>query len=207
MLELKLIFKRLDMNFNVNEFNKLVRTRRSIFPTDYSGERVDDSIVSQMLENANWAPNHRLTEPWRFTVYTDDGLKKLGEIQAKVYKEVTEVDGTFSEKKYHNLLNKPASASHVIVVGMKRDPQFSVPEIEEVCAVACAVQNMYLTAAAYEVGCYWGTGGITYFEESKEHFGLGKEDKLLGFFYVGIPNKWPISTKRGEIEDKVRWVM
>ncbi len=194
------------MKFNAEEFNNLVKTRRSIFPTDYSDEIVDDKIIEQMLENANWAPNHKFTEPWRFQVFTGEGLDELGKIQAEVYKKVTEADGTYKEKKYQNLRTKPKSASHVIVIGMKRDADKSVPEIEEISAVACAVQNLYLTAAAYGIGCYWGTGGITYFEESKEYFDLSSDDKLMGFFYVGVPNKWPVSPKRGEVATKVKWI-
>ena len=45
--------------FNTSEINRLIRERRSVYPAQYSGEKVDDSIIEQMLENANWAPNHK----------------------------------------------------------------------------------------------------------------------------------------------------
>lgn len=106
-----------------------------------------------------------------------------------------------------NLRNKPLSASHVIAIGMKRDEKQSIPEVEEVSAVAAAVQNMQLTASAYGVGCYWGSGGITYMEEAKKALALEKEDKLLGFLYVGMPKEgfWP-EGKRKPINDKINWV-
>ena len=63
--------------FNTSEINRLIRERRSVYPAQYSGEKVDDSIIKQMLENANWAPNHKKTEPWRFTVFSGEGLKQL----------------------------------------------------------------------------------------------------------------------------------
>ena len=70
-----------------------------------------------------------------------------------------------------------------------------------------AVQNMYLTATANSVGCYWGSGGVTYYEEAKPFFGLGAQDKLLGFLYVGTINKdKPLTGRRKPVEDKVRWV-
>jgi nitroreductase len=189
-----------------NQFNALIEKRRSIFPQDYTGEKVDDTIINVMLENANWAPTHKLTEPWRFMVFTGDGLKKLGEAQAEVYKNVTEKDGTFKEERYQNLLKKPMQSSHIIAVCMKRDEKKSVPEVEEIGAVFCAVQNMYLTATAYNIGSYLSTGGVTYFEEGKEIFGLTAEDKILGFFHVGIPKHEPRAGKRKPIEDKVIWV-
>ena len=188
------------------EFNQLIRNRRSVFPKDYTGEKVDDAIVQQMLENANWAPNHKLTEPWRFVVFTGKGLQALADFQSECYKRVTTADGSFKEERYQNLKTKPFESSHIISVGMKRDERKSLPEWEELGAVFCAVENMYLTATAYNIGCYLSTGGITNFKEAKEFFGLGDDDRLLGFMHIGIP-KGPLhEMKRKPIAEKVKWV-
>ncbi len=194
------------MKFDVAAFNKLIRTRRSVFLKDYTGEKVDDAIVLQMLENANWAPTHKLTEPWRFVVFTGDGLKTLADFQSECYKIVTTANGTFKEERFQNLLAKPMECSHIIAVGMKRNEKKSVPEVEEIGAVFCAVENMYLTATAYGIGCYLSTSGITNFEEAKEFFGLGKEDKLLGFLNIGMPKGALLEGRRKSIEEKVKWV-
>ena len=194
------------MKFNLDEVNRLIRERRSVFPKEYSGEKVDDAIILQMLENANWAPSHKLTEPWRFVVFSDQGLQKLASFQASCYQQVTRANGTYREDRYLALLSKPLLSSHVVSIGLKRDDRKSLPEIEEAGAVFCAVQNMYLTATAYGIGCYLTTGGVTYFEEAKEFFGLGKEDKLLGFLHVGMP-KGPLPAgKRRPVDEKVRWI-
>lgn len=97
-------------------------------------------------------------------------------------------------------------SSHVIAIGMKRSAADKLPEIEEIEAVACAVQNMFLSVTAYGLGCYWTTAGITYFEEAKTHFGLESEDKLLGFLYIGYVEK-PVTaiSKRKPIGSKVNW--
>ena len=79
------------MNFNAEEINHLIRSRRSIFPKDYTGAIVPDSVITQMLENANWAPNHKLTEPWRFTVFSGAGLKKLATFQSECYKTINSI--------------------------------------------------------------------------------------------------------------------
>ena len=194
------------MKFNQEEVNQLIHQRRSIFPKDYSGERVDDDTIQQMLENANWAPSHKLTEPWRFVVFTGEGLRKLAAFQAECYKKVTVADGTYSEDRYQGLLTKPMQSSHIISIGMKRDEKKSVPEIEEAGAVFCAVQNMYLTATAYGVGCYISTGGITYFEEAKKFFGLGEEDRLMGFLHVGMPKGPAPQGRRKPLSEKVVWI-
>lgn len=194
------------MNFNPESANALIQNRRSVFQAQYSGAKVDDVIVAQMLANANWAPSHKLTEPWRFVVFTGEGIKKLAEFQASLYKKVTTADGSFKEDKFNNLLTKPLLSSHIIAVGMKRDEKKSLPEVEEIGAVFCAVENMHLTATAYGVGGYLSTGGVTYFEDAKEFFGWGKDDRLLGFFHIGMP-KGPLPDgRRKPIEEKVTWV-
>lgn len=194
------------MNSATDQINQIIKSRRSIFPKDYTGESVDDSIVQQMLENANWAPTHKFTEPWRFIVYSGEGRKKLAELQAAVYKLKTEADGTFKEERYQNLLIKPFESSHIILVYMKRDEKKSVPEIEEMGAVFCAIENMYFTATAYGIGCYLSTGGVTYFEESKAAFGLASEDRILGFVHIGTPKQFNQVSRRNPIEEKVTWV-
>lgn len=190
----------------MHEFlNNLIRQRRSVFPKDYTGEKVDSTIIHQMLENANWAPTHKLTEPWRFVVFSGASIEKLAAFQSELYKKVTTAKGSFDPDKYEGLRLKPLQSSHIISIGMKRDDKKSVPEIEEVGAVYCAVQNMYLTATAYKIGCYLSTGGITFFPEAKPFFGLGEEDKLLGFLHVGVPKHFDQKSKRNSIDSKVRW--
>ncbi|MEZ4684680.1 MAG: hypothetical protein R3B47_00980 [Bacteroidia bacterium] len=64
---------------------------------------------------------------------------------------------------------------------MKRGANAKIPVIEEVEAVACAVQNMYLTTFALGLAGYWSSGGMTYHPAMKELFHLGEEDQCLGF--------------------------
>lgn len=167
---------------------------------------MDDLIIRQMLENANWAPTHKFTEPWRFIVYTGEGRKKLGAIQSSLYKSKSTAEGTFDEAKYNNLLNKPLESSHIILVYMKRDEKKSVPEVEELGSTFIAVQNMHLTASAYGVGAYLSTGGPTFYKDANEAFGLAPEDKIVGFFHVGVPKHTNQQGRRNPIESKVQWV-
>ena len=193
------------MPFDINQLNKLIQSRVSTFPRQYdAGKHVDDAIINQMLENANRAPTHKLTAPWRFTVFTGQGLKTFAGLQASVYKNTA--GNNFREDNYQKLLNTPLLASHIISIGMKRHADKNIPEFEEIAAVACAVQNMYLTAAAYNIGCYWTTGGVTHNEAAKPFFDLDTDDKLLGFFYVGvIATPSPLSA-RTAIAEKVKWI-
>jgi nitroreductase len=190
---------------DVGQINWLIQNRRSVFVNQFAkGKQIPDEIVMQLLENANWAPTHKKTEPWRFTVFTGEGLHKLAEFQSALYKK--NAGEKFKLAVFEKLLTTPAACSHIISIGMKRSTDVPIPEMEEIAAVACAVQNLYLSTAAYGLGGYWTTGGITFYEEAKQFFGLGKEDKLLGFFYLGYIEIRSAKATRGPIENKTVWV-
>ena len=193
------------MKFDVEQINELIKNRRSVFPRQYSEKIIDKEVIDKILENANWAPSHGKTEPWRFFVFEGKAKQKLGEFQSNLYKNVTAPD-LFLQAKFEKLKNAPMKASHIVAIGMKRQETEKIPEIEEIEAVACAVQNMHLTATAYGIGGYWASGGATYTDEMKTFLGLGEKDKVLGFFYLGYPNGEIQEGKRGAVEDKVIWV-
>ncbi len=193
------------MKVTPEQFNELVKNRRSVFPSQFdAGKKIPDEIVKQILRNATWAPNHGKAEPWYFKVFTGPGLHVLADLQSRLYKEYA--GDKFKEDKYISLQQRPLLASHVISIGMKRTTTKQIPEVEDIEAVACAVQNIYLSTAAYGLGGYWTTGGVTYIEQAKHHFGLGEQDKLLGFFYLGhiaIPSP---NANRKPLEQVTDWV-
>jgi nitroreductase len=193
------------MQYDIASFNHLVRNRRSIFPDQFvHGKQVPAELIKQILENATWAPNHGQTEPWFFNVFAGSGLKKLADFQSELYKE--ETGEKFQVSKYVKLQQQPLKASHVIAICMRRSDTKKIPEIEEIEAVACSVQNIYLSVWAHGLGGYWTTGGITYMEKAKPFFGLKDPDKLLGFFYIGYIAIPPATAKRKSLDEKVLWV-
>ena len=191
---------------DISSFNQIIASRRSIFPKDYEAGKIDDQIIWQILKNANWAPTHKMTAPWRFKVYSGKGLEVLGKKQAEIYKKVSLKEGDFLQAKYDNLAKAPLRASHVIMIIMKRSKDVKIREVEEIAAVSCAVQNMYLTTTVYGLGAYWSTGGITYMEPAKRVFNLNEEDRLMGFFYLGKKKGINVEGKRAPIEESVEWV-
>ena len=193
------------MKYNVEEIDHLMRNRRSVFPDQFeAGKSIPDEIVREILENARWAPNHGHTEPWHFVVFSGEGLQTLANFQSQLYKE--SAGEKFKEASYQKLQRNPLLASHVIALCMKRDPNKKHPEVEEIAAVACAVENIYLSVTAYGLGGYWTTGGVTYNEKAKPFFDLGEDDRLLGFFYLGHVAVPSPAGKRKPLEEKVVWV-
>ncbi|WP_223241522.1 nitroreductase [Flammeovirga sp. EKP202] len=189
----------------VELISSLIKDRRSFYPHEYIEGEIPNEHIDLILENANWAPNHGLTEPWRFFVFEKEGLQALSEAQGNIYKDNTSEE-EFDQARYEKLVKLPLQSSHVIAIIMKRGSNPKIPKVEEIEAVACAVQNMALTVTALGYGGYWSTGGMVKFKESKEFFGLGEEDEFLGLFYMGkIPRENKIG-KRKEIKEKVTWV-
>ncbi len=185
--------------------SQVIRDRRTIKPTQYSDRDVDEAIVRELLENANWAPTHGMTEPWRFTVFSGDARKRLAEFLAETYKSLT-TEESFKQKKYDGMRVNATCAPVVIAIGMKRQASEKISLLDELLAVACAVQNMHLTAAAHGLGGFWSTNVAATSTQMRDYVGLDENDQALGLFYLGYPKgDWPASS-RGAIEAKVRWV-
>ena len=84
---------------NTADLTQLIKSRRSIFPAMYTDRRIERETLLSILENGNWAPTHRKTEPWRFKIYQGESLKTLSNYLGDYYKENTPSE-KFSEIKY-----------------------------------------------------------------------------------------------------------
>ncbi len=189
---------------NLNEATKLIHQRRSIFPKVFTGESVADEVIHQILENANQAPSHKHTEPWRFHVMTGKKKSELGTFFQETYAAHVLGDD-FKESKYNKFPVKMNKSSHVIAICMQRDPKASIPEWEEVAAVACAVQNMYLSITAAGLGGYWSSPGLM-IEHIGEFIQLNQQERCLGFFYCGVPKvDMSLLVKKKPLDEKVKW--
>lgn len=193
------------MKYDLSEIIEVIANRRTIKPEDFSDRVVHKEMIDKMLECARWAPNHGLTQPWHFKIFQGAGLERLGQFHADLYQESTPPEN-FKPKKREQLASRPVISSAVIGICMKRQEIEKIPELEEIEAVACAVQNMMLCATAYGLGTYWGTGGMTYSDQMKAFMGLGEKDRFLGFLYVGYPKiGWPTS-QRQPMEYHSEWI-
>jgi nitroreductase len=193
------------MIISPEQLNKLIQSRRSTKPRLFNGNKIDDVIIWQILENASWAPNHGLTQPWKYHVFSDSGLIKLAEFQAAWYQKITPPE-KFKSDKYTRMKTNVLNSSHVVVICMERQKSERISELEEIEAVACSVQNMALTAAAYNICSFWGSGGVTYTNELKEFLGLGEKDRCLGYLYLGYSDCPSKKSRRDPIKDKVIWI-
>jgi nitroreductase len=193
------------MKYNLSEITDIIRNRRSISPEKFSNRKVHREQIELLIQNATWAPSHGMTQPWRFTVFVDDGRAKLASFLPELYRNSTAPE-KFNATKFDRLVQRLQNVSAVIVVHMHRDETQKIRELEEVEAVACAIQNMALTATAYGISCFWSSPGYMYSDEMKNFIGIGPEDQCLGICYLGYPqDEWPKSHRK-PIEYSTTWI-
>lgn len=185
------------------EIKELIKNRRATPPRFLAKKEIPKETIFEILESANWAPSHKKTEPWRFKVYTGESKQKLSDdifsLLTKKIEEGVEINPQKVDKLKGILERVPVA----IAIILERDIAERIPEWEEIAAVSMAVQNMWLTTTAMDLGGFWATP--KFLPVIQELLDLKPRQKALGFFYLGeIVMDYP-SPGRGEIASKVEW--
>ena len=103
------------MKFNLSEITDLIRSRRSIRPESFSTRKIQRDQIELILNNAQWAPNHGSTEPWRFIVFeSENSRNELSQTLGKIYLEEVAPDEQ-NDTKLAKLIRRPLISSVVDV--------------------------------------------------------------------------------------------
>lgn len=187
------------ISMNLEQTAELIAYRRSIKPIDMDPDReITKELWDILFECANWAPNHGHTEPWRFSVYAGDARKQMAEALQHAYKTDTP-SGEFRPEKHEKMGLNPLYSNAIVAIIMKRGDNPKIPAIEEIEAVACAVQNLHLAAASTGLGVFWSSPSVSYGLTFGESLGLAEDEQCLGVLYVGWPKEgkeWPKSSRK-----------
>lgn len=182
-----------------------IRSRRSI--SRVKPDPVDKALIERILEAGAWAPNHHLTEPWRFIVMTGDGRQRLADAYADV--AAAGADPGLSAETLAELKNKQSAKAYrapvVIAVLVSPAADSAAPLVEEQAAVHAAIQNMLLAAHALGLGAIWRTGAPAYHPLMHAAFGLKPAETLAGFLYIGYPDMDPPAGRRTDFRAKTEW--
>jgi nitroreductase len=149
------------------------------------------------------APNHTRNRPWRFVVLTGEGRERLGEVMARSLKQ-QKPDVPDSALEVERA--KPLRAPVLIAVGVDKAVDPRVVEIEDVCAVAAAVENLLLAAHALGLGAMWRTGPAARDPLVKQFLGLQPDQHLLALVYVGHPDMEAAVFERPSYADRTTWM-
>ena len=183
---------------NKEILNKIIRNRKTIYPTQFSDKNIPKTVINEILENAIHAPTHRMTQPWFFKVYKGKSKNVLCKIIQKIDKQKQ------SEVKINKFIEKIKSSDTIISVCMTKDESNRVPEWEEIAAVSMAVQNMWLSCYVNNIGSYWSTPALK--DDYAKYSGLNSNQKSLGFFFMGSYKHIETPKVRDGLDSKVEWV-
>ena len=142
--------------------------------------------ITQCLEAAIWAPNHKLTQPWRFWVVGKNNQQTLAIIYAdNRASKNAEPDSENYRSLYKKALEKFMAIPQVILVGQTL-AEDDITIKEDYAACACAIQNFQLMAWQQLIGVQWSTGPIL--DDSRTYSALNIQSnqiRLIGALYLG----------------------
>jgi nitroreductase len=175
-----------------------IRTRRSIGL--HQKETPPREEIEQLIDSARWAPNHRMTEPWRFTVFTGNERETLGKAQAAALA----VSGVEDENLLRKAAGKTMRAPVVIIVHALAGND-DIETLENRYATAAAVQNLLIEAHALGLGAIWRTGPTIYSDDVAKLVGAGENDAVVAAVYVGYPDAPEKKRSRRDVDEITSW--
>lgn len=179
-----------------------IKFRRSVYPVDYNNKPISKDVLVELLDCANAAPTHKLTQPWRYIVFHQQGLSRLVRILQEAYRVSTPVN-QHNQKKIDSIAEKVLKSGAVMAICLHLSGR--VPEEEEFAAVACSVQNIWLAAYEQGIGAYWSTPA--FLKQLNKELDLQDNERCVGLFYMGYHDEMPRSGKRSPMEEKTTWVI
>ena len=147
------------------ELEEAIRTRRT--HKAYAPEPVEPAVLDELFELARWAPNHNLTNPWRFRVLGPETLARL--------KEAAGPEAASKLDRAPTLV----VASAVLGGG---DP---IQDQEDLAAAACATYVVLLAAHGRGLAGYWRTPAVLRTPEGRAAVGLEEGEHVLGLIHLG----------------------
>jgi nitroreductase len=154
---------------------RAIRERRT--SKAFGSEPVPREVLDELLELARWAPNHHLTEPWRFRVLGPEALARLKEVGGG--KEATKL-----------------GRAPTLVVATARLSGDPVQDEEDVDSAACAVYAVLLGAHARGLASYWRTPGLLRTEAGRTAVGIGDDERVVALIHLGAPVTEPSPPER-----------
>ncbi|TAJ95247.1 MAG: nitroreductase [Gammaproteobacteria bacterium] len=172
---------------------EIIRGRRTIH--DFLPDRMPPrELILEALELAAWAPNHRLTEPWRYYLLGPEMKEKVCRLNADLIRAAR--GDQAAEMKLQRWLAIPGWLVQTCAVSAS-----PIRADEDFAACCCAAQNLMLYLWSRGIGCKWTTG------ELSRHAGLyellqidRQQEKITGIFWYGYPQAVPTTLRRPLVE-------
>ena len=168
------------------DLEEAIRTRRT--HKVYAPEPVDRETLDELFELARWAPNHKLTNPWRFRVLGPNAFERL---KAAAEDPIAAA--------------KLARAPTLVVVSAAQSGDPVVDE-EDICATAAAVYAVLLAAHGRGLAGYWRTPAILVTPAGRAAVSVPDGERVLGLLHLGYPRQQPKPPERAPLRDVVDYL-
>ncbi len=153
----------------------------------FAPEPIDRATIEELVELARWAPNHHLTNPWRFRVLGPAALARLK--QAAGPEAAGKLD------------RAPTLVAATVV--RSGDP---VTDEEDLCAAACATYAILLGAHARGLAGYWRTPGVLRTDAGRAALGIGPDEHFVALIHLGHPRQDKQAPERAPVRDVVTYL-
>jgi nitroreductase len=182
-----------------------IKTRQSVGRVRQ--DPVPEDLIRLILESAVHAPNHKITEPWHFHVFTGKGRGELARARAETARLQAEAEGEDPEMASGRISRerKKAFRAPVIIAVISASGRDEVETLENYAACAAAVQNMQLTAHSLGLASIWRTGPVAYHENMRRFFGLKENGQIVAYLYVGYPDMGDRPRRRSPAGERTIW--
>ncbi len=176
----------------IMELNDAIFGRRTI--KDFKLDPVPPDALTRALNAGLWAQNHRLTEPWRFTVLGPETHRRLAETFAQA--QTAALAGAEREKVLADARGKILAKPCLVAISQRLNgPPAQLRE--DYGAIACAIQNIQLAAWAEGVGMQWSSGKIIALPQTYEVLGIDPaREEVVGLLFFGYPANVPAAQPR-----------
>jgi nitroreductase len=169
----------------------LLRGRRSI--DLYAPDPVPTNVVLEAIDIARWAPNHRLTQPWRFYLIGPETRRRVIDL-------AVEIDVAQKGERAGPVRRARLDAVPGFLVLTTRRSDDALVDREDYAACCCAAQNLMLYLWERGIGTKWTTGGITRHAHFYELLGIDAQEAVVGFIWYGVPKVVPTQERRPAAE-------
>src|SRR5262250_350055 len=179
-----------------------------VLRTRYSASQLGEpapsgQAIEAMLDAAARAPDHGRLRPWRLILIDGDARRPFGDLLAESLARRNPVAG---EQVLAREREKALRAPLIIVVATRFDRSAKIPIVEQMVSAGCAAHGLMLSAFAQGLGAFWRTGEAAYDEAVKGALGIGADDLIIGFIYVGTDTGGAPTQPRAVVQELAqRW--
>lgn len=177
--------------------DSIIQSRRTV--QRFRPQPVNDELVRAALDVARWAPNHKLSEPWRVRWLTSETRKRVVEINTQLTREKSGSEA--AEQKRTQWSAIPGWL--FLTCDINPDP---FRHEEDYAACCCFAQNLMLALWSRGIGTKWSTGAITRDPKVLELLDIDpNRERTVGLFWYGYADDIGRSVRR-PLDDWLRVV-